>query len=289
MTTNRNEKRRRNAAASPVPDIGNDAATPQPSGLGLNYATPTEIVDLPSQGLFYPKNSPMYGKKTIEIRYMTAKDEDILTSPTLLRKGLAIERMLQNIIIDNDVNTTDMLIGDKNALLFAARVTGYGRSYEAEVTCANCGHEHDHYFDLAEYVDNYKFTDPSESKFELTDNGTMMVQLPTTKVMIEMRFMTGQDEDFLQKSANKQSKLNLGDSVLTNMFKRLVISANGVQNPTEIGQFIDNMPAIDARYLRAAYSNVAPNVQFVSAVECPQCGEHTETEVPITAGFFWPQ
>ena len=67
------------------------------------------------------------------------------------------------------------------------------------------------------------------------------------------------------------------------------MSANGVEKQTEIAQFIDNMPAQDARYLRAAYSNVAPNVEFVTAVECPQCGEHTDTEVPITAGFFWPQ
>lgn len=289
MTTNRNEKRRRNAAASPAPEVGTDAASTQQSKSLLSYATPTEIVDLPSQGLFYPKDNPLYGKKTVEIRYMTAKDEDILTSPTLLRKGLAIERMLQNIVVDQSLNTQDMLIGDKNALLFAARVTGYGRSYEAEVTCAHCNHEHDHEFDLAEYVDHYVFSDPAESEIEISDNGTFSVELPNTKVNIEMRFMTGVDEDYLQKAAEMSNKRNLADSVLTNMLKRLIVRANDVTNQAEIGQFIDNMPAQDARYLRAAYSNVAPNVEFATAVECPQCGEDTETEVPITAGFFWPQ
>ena len=128
--SNRNNARRKAAAQSPADAAGipNPAKNNNPL---LNFAVPTEIVELPSKGLFYPKGHALHNKDTIEIRFMTAKDEDILTSPALLRKGLALERMLQNLILEDGVNSEDLLVGDRNALLVAARITGYGKEYPA--------------------------------------------------------------------------------------------------------------------------------------------------------------
>ena len=127
-------------------DAGSDpvAAMPNP----LDFVSPTEHVELPSRGRGYPQGHPLHNQETIEIKYMTAKEEDILSSQSLIRKGLAIDRMLQSVLINKDVQVKDLLIGDKNALTVAARVTGYGADYVTTVTCPACSTEQEFDFDL---------------------------------------------------------------------------------------------------------------------------------------------
>ena len=281
---NRNESRRKSVSA--VPD---QIPTPGPASTSLlNFSMPTEIVELPSKGSFYPKNSTLFGKETIEIKFMTAKDEDILTSPSLLKRGLAIDRMLENIILDKSINPTDLLIGDRNALLVAARVTGYGRAYEVNVTCPSCGETHDNEFDLGDYEQYYKKSDIEESTFTVTESGTIQVELPKTGFMIEFRPLSGRDENQMAKARTMKTKNNLPSSQLTDMFKRMIVNVNGVEDKLQISEFIDNMPALDSRYLRLAYQDAVPNLELSQAVECPHCGYTTEMEVPITGEFFWP-
>ena len=110
-------------AAQELPQVED---SPVSTGGTLSYVAPTEHVELPSEGRYYPPGHPLYKQDTVEIRYMTARDEDILSSQALLRKGLAIDRFLQNVIVDKSINIEDLLIGDKNTVLIAARVTGYG-------------------------------------------------------------------------------------------------------------------------------------------------------------------
>jgi hypothetical protein len=227
----------------------------------LKFATPTEIVELPSKGALYPQNHPLHNQETIEIKFMTAKEEDILTSQSLLRKGLAVERLL---------------------------ITGYGAEYPARVTCGNCGHNHDYEFDLENFKNGYKSFDPEKSEFEFSEDGTFFVMLPKSGIKLELRPMTGFDEDHLTKLQEIKVKKKLPESTLTDMFRTMIVSANGVTDKGQISEFIDNMPALDSKYLRAAYQNAVPNVELSEAVECPQCGEITETEVPFTVAFFWP-
>ena len=106
---------------------------------GFNFIVPTEVVDLPSKGKYYPEGHPLKGVDSIEIRHMTAKEEDILTSQSLIKKGLAITKLLQSIIIDKSIRVDDLLIGDKNALLVASRIHGYGPEYNVTLNCPNCG------------------------------------------------------------------------------------------------------------------------------------------------------
>ena len=115
----------------------------------LNFVAPTEFVELPSKGLGYASDHPLSGKDVIEIRYMTAKEEDILTSATLLKKGIAVDRFMQNIICDSNINIDDLLIGDKNAILIAARASGYGAEYETQIQCPNCATKAELTFDLS--------------------------------------------------------------------------------------------------------------------------------------------
>ena len=116
----------------------------------LDFVLPTEFVDLPTKGRFYPEEHPLHGKESIEIRYMTAKDTDILTSKSLLKKGVAVDRMLQNIIVDKSIKVDDLYSGDKNAILIAARINGFGPEYKTKVTCPQCGATSEHAFNLEE-------------------------------------------------------------------------------------------------------------------------------------------
>jgi hypothetical protein len=109
-----------------------------PQTAGLQFVSPTEFVDLPSGGKFYPEGHPLHGKDTLEIKFMTAKEEDILTSKSLLKKGVAIDRMLQNLIVDNNVKLDYLLSGDKNAILIVSRISGYGSEYAVRLSCPAC-------------------------------------------------------------------------------------------------------------------------------------------------------
>ena len=255
----------------------------------LSYVTPTEFVELPSRGKFYPSDHPLHNKEVIEMRFMTAKDEDILTSPALLRNGLAIDRLIENLIVDNNVNVNDLLLGDKNAVILAARISGYGEQYNVNVTCPNCEASIEHQFDLSEIPhQNGTIPEDDNENVYLTPEGTFVAKLPKSQFSVEFKLLTGQDEDYLEKVALKTKKLKLPEASATNLLKRLVVSVNDVNVTSEINSFIDNMPAQDARFLRACVATVTPNVDMTQEVECSSCGTVSEMAVPFTSEFFWP-
>ena len=255
----------------------------------LSYVTPTEFVELPSRGKFYPSDHPLHNKEVIEMRFMTAKDEDILTSPALLRNGLAIDRLIENLIVDSNVNVNDLLLGDKNAVILAARISGYGEQYNVNVTCPNCEASIEHEFDLSEIPhQNGTIPEDDNENVYLTPEGTFVAKLPKSQFSVEFKLLTGQDEDYLEKVALKTKKLKLPEASATNLLKRLVVSVNDVTVTSEINNFIDNMPAQDARFLRACVATVTPNVDMTQEVECSSCGTVSEMAVPFTSEFFWP-
>ncbi|UCG92058.1 MAG: hypothetical protein JSV97_13555 [candidate division WOR-3 bacterium] len=283
----RNKQRTTAAASAPTPAM--EAAPAQPAT--LSYVTPTEFVELPSRGQFYSPEHPLHNKEVVEMRYMTARDEDILTSRSLLKNGLAIERLLENLIVDSEVQPNNLLIGDKNALLVAARVSGYGENYNVTIKCPSCNTNVAHDFDLSALSVNHG-VQPDEdnaSGVHKTDRGTFIAELPRTKFSVEFRLLTGEDEIYLSKASAQLAKLNLPDAGATNLLKRLVVEVNGVNTPSEIHNFIDNMPAQDARHLRACVQVVTPNLDMTQSIECSSCGAVTEMEVPFTSEFFWPK
>jgi hypothetical protein len=253
---------------------------------GFNWTTPTEFVKLPSGGNFYPADHPLHQQDVVEIRYMTAKEEDILTSQALLKQGIAVDRALQNMLVDKTINVNSLLIGDKNALVVGARITGYGADYNVSVTCPSCQEVNETTFDLQ---------DPSYTNFEeglasedvtLTDNNTFLFTLPLTKAQIECRLLTGADEIESYKRLTKNKR---NASLLTDQFRTMIVSVNGDANPLTKEQFIQSMPARDSRYLRSAYGSVVPNIDLTQNFECTSCGYSADMEVPLTADFFWPK
>jgi len=266
------------AASPPISE-----APPNPM---LAFATPTMFVELPSKGTLYPENHPLHGCEQLEIRFMTAKEEDILTSQSLLKKGIAIDRMLQSIILDPKIKVDELVVGDKNAVIVAARISGYGKDYEVGVNCPSCAANVNYSFDLEKGTINHG-EDHGDFDVTKTTDGTFIIKTPRLGVDVEIRPMYGIDERYLaQLTANRRRK-NLSETALTDQLKRLILSVNGDTNSHMREAFISNAPALDTRYIRQAYRKIMPNIDLTQAFSCSSCGFETEMEVPLTVKFFW--
>lgn len=255
----------------------------------FNWSVPTEFVTLPSEGIFYPPTHPLHNQTALEIRYMTAKDEDILTSRSLLKAGLAVDRMLDNVIVDKRVQVDDLLIGDKTALIVAARRTGYGDDYETNVTCPVCARSSDYSFDISEPPASDFRTAMQEYEVEQTKNGTFLITLPMTQGRVECRFMTGADEREMFKEAERKMKKKIDASSTTDLFRRYIVSINGEDNPLSIQGYVQAMPARDARALRRIYSEIIPKLEMTQHFVCDNCEYEADMEVPLGSDFLWPE
>jgi hypothetical protein len=264
------------------------AVSAEPTAKGLNFASPTEFVELPSRGRFYPLGHALHGSESIEIRFMTAKEEDILTSKTLLKKGLAIDRMLQSLIVDPQIKIHDLLVGDKNALIIASRISGYGSEYETKVNCPACSHVNDFSFNLEDHttsdgvVDNPYVTGPSAA-------GTYEVVLPKLGVTVELRLSTGVEEKKLIQMQQMKKKNKLPESPLTDQLRTSIVSVDGDSERATVNKLVNNMPAFDSRFVRNIYSDLMPNVDMTGDFTCEMCEYNSEVEVPFTVDFFWPK
>ena len=279
----RNTKRR-TSGASPKVEKPPEVA---PAKSVLDFVSPTELVDLPSKGRFYSEDHPLHGQDTVEIRFMTAKDEDILTSETLLRKGVALEKFLQNVLIDKSIRTTDLLSGDRAAIFVAARCTGYGEEYRTEVSCPSCSTKEEFSFNLKD-GQIYNGDNWDDMDITATNDGTFLVSLPITKVVAEIRLLTGADESSITATVKKNKKRSMLENGLTSQLEKFIVSLNNDDNRDTIYKFVDMMPAYDSFHLRRAYRAVNPSLDLTQEYECSSCGNTQEMEVPMTANFFWP-
>jgi hypothetical protein len=290
---NRNESRMGSSDELFLEDEGGApaavASTAAQESTSFSWSTPSELVDLPSKGRFYPPGSPLHGKEQIEIKYMTAKEEDLLTDRALLKNGTAIDRVLQNLITDKTIKVNDMLVGDKNAVVVAARITGYGEEYETKVTCPACDEVTEFVFDLSEVEPKDIDEVIENSEATLTERNTFMITLPMSKVSVECRLLTGADETKMFKENQRRSKKKMDSSMLTDQLKETILSVNGDTDLISRTSFIRQMPAKDSRYLRNTLGDLTPNVDMSQVYECTNCGHTADMEVPLTTDFFWPK
>jgi hypothetical protein len=263
-----------------------DSETPNNLQSILGFVAPTEYVNLPSKGKFYPEDHPLHGCDTVEIRYLSAKDLDTLSSKNLLNKGVAVDRMLQSIIVDKNVNIEDLLIGDKNAIIVAARVGTFGPSYGVKLVCGECQSSFEHDFDLSTVG---HVEEEEEDDVEFSENGTFFITLPQTKVKVECKLLTTKDEKTLELRAEKKRKMNLPESALTDQYKSFIVSLNSVTERGLVDEFVDVMPAGDMHYLSKLYTKARPDINLSQVCDCTVCGAENQVDIPFTANFFWPE
>jgi len=246
---------------------------------------PTEIVDLPSRGHFYPPNSKL-STGQLEVKLMTAKEEDILTSPNLLKKGLAVEKLIESLVVDKDIDLDQILVGDKNALIFAIRRLAYGDTYgPVEITCPKCSAANKQNVDLSEI--NYK-----EIDFDAYPKGVNEFEyiLPTSKLTIKFKLLTAADEKMIERDIEGFAKLKKeSSSEITTRLKHMITAINGDTDKVKIKSFIDNnMLAKDSSAFRQHAKVFSPDVDSRFNFCCTECSNQERVAVPMTVQFFWP-
>ena len=245
------------------------------------YKFPTEVVDLPSKGLLYPKSNPL-SKGEVELKYMTAKEEDILTSINLIRKGIVLDKVLESLIVDKKIKVDDLLVGDKNGLVIAARILGYGKNYECTAACEKCGETSPLQVDCTKLKDKVLEKEVSENKFTMT--------LPKTEAVLEFKILNSGEEKLVDKDVEAMKKVQPDiDYSNSFRFKKMITSVNGDKTQSVINDFVDNkFLAQDSFEFRKYISTITPDVDMTYPVECKHCGHSQEVVVPLGTGFFWP-
>lgn len=237
------------------------------------FKMPTEVVELPSKGLVYPESNPLSSGK-VEMKYMTAKEEDILTNQSYIQKGIVIDKLLQSLIVTK-INYDDLIVGDKNAILIAARVLGYGAEYsfqydgkEATVDLSTLE---------ARELDQSLFTQ-GKNEFEF--------ELPSTGNKITFKLLTGHDEKAIDRDLAGLKKIDKNNiPELTTRLKYMITSVNGDTDKKTIREFVDTyLLAKDSRALREYIRQVQPDIDMTFIPE----GEDTPVTVPMTATFLYP-
>lgn len=251
----------------------------------FGFEIPVETVPLPSQGKVYPEGHPLHHQSTLDITAMTAREEDILTSRALIKKGTVITELLRSCLVDKRIRPEDMLSGDRNALMVAIRITGYGREYEAEITCEACGETGEVTFDLAQLPIKTLSLEPLTPGTNLFE-----FKLPTTKALIHFSFLTGAaEEELVAHHERMKKKLNLSvESLVTSRLEKSIVSVNGIEDRNKIAHFVRRMPASDSRALRQFMELHEPGIDMRVMTECKYCGEAQLVNMPIGVKFFWP-
>ena len=238
----------------------------------------TETIDLPSEGKLYLKDSPLSSGK-IEIKYMTAKEEDILTSQNLIKKGVVIDQLLDSLILTKGVSIDDLVLGDKNAIMVAARILAYGPEYTVEITDPATETKFEQVFNLADCPFKKISADVNGNEFEVT--------LPVSKVKIVFRLLTGKHEREIDVELKQLKKLGGQISPeLTTRLKHTIISIDGDSTSSVIRNFVDNMLSRDSLFLRGEITRVSPDIELQQEIEIG--GELVKVDIPMTTNFFWP-
>ena len=237
---------------------------------------PTEVIDLPSKGLVYPKEHPL-SSGNVEIKYMTAKEEDILTSPNLIEKGIVLDKLLESLIVTEGVKLEDFVVGDKNTLLVSARILGYGKDYPIQIG------EDEVSVDLTSlkerWIDEKNLVEKHKNEFKYTT--------PIGKNKITFSILNGHMEKQLE-DLNKAYEKAGQSRELTNRYKLIIKSVDGKSERKDIDDFVDNQfMARDSMSFREYVNDINPDIDFTTKVKMPD-GTEQEVTVPMTVRFFWP-
>jgi hypothetical protein len=248
------------------------------------FKFPTETVELPSKGLLYPKDNPLSSGQ-IEMKYMTAREEDILTNQNYIKQGNVIDKLLQSMIVTK-INYNDLLAGDKDAILIAARILGYGKDYPINAYNKETGDYEAVTVDLSKlkekYLDESLMIKPQVNEFKF--------KLPNTDNEITFKFATQQDEINIDQEIKALTKINPNASPeLTTRLKHTILSINGNYEKAVVRDFIDNgFLAKDARAFREYVSKVSPGIEL-KYNHTFNNGVEEDIVVPIGLDFFWPE
>jgi len=257
---------------------------PTQQAVARTYDFPVQIISLPSEGKCYAPSNPL-SKGTLEIKYMTAKEEDILSSQNLIRKGVVLDKLFESVVVQPDVNADDLVIGDKNAVFLATRVLGYGPDYEVEVTDPFSGEKQKVTIDLSEIQTkdiDFSILNP-ENRYEL--------ELPLSKKKITFKLLTHKDEKDINAETQAMERLSKNkdnSSDVSTRLKYMITSVDGNTDKGNITKFAKNMLAKDTRAFREYVKTISPDLNLKYDFTSEITGETEALDIPFGISFFYP-
>lgn len=245
----------------------------------------SDMFPLPSLGKVYPQNSSLYGKKNIQIKIMTAVEEDILNNRAYLKQGIALDKLLESVILDKSIKLDELIVGDKNAILLFTRIIGYGAEYNVEMKCDNCDKNFKTNIDLStikiRYLDDIEPVEVGANKFLFT--------LPRANKKVFFHLLTNKDDTEISKVEENKKKIGgLQGAPITTQLYHQIDEIEGVEQKDKMN-FIKSMTAFDSKELRNYIESITPQPLMKKEITCPLCEDTRENIVPIGAGFFWPR
>lgn len=246
----------------------------------LKLSLPTETIELPSKGLIYPLDNPL-SSGTIEMKYMTAKEEDILSNQNYMKQGVVFDKLLRSLIVSK-IDYNDLTSGDKNAILVAARILGYGKDYEAKIQHPVTGEEETIILDLS----LIKNKDVDYSLFKNINEFTYI--LPNSKNEVTFKFLTHRDENQIEEELKGLKKANLSAEVTTRL-KQSIIAINGERDRKAVRDFVDNyLLAVDAKALREYIRKISPDLDLTFTLTMKDGYTQEGVDIPLGLSFFYP-
>jgi hypothetical protein len=244
------------------------------------YDFPTEVLDLPSKGLVYPKDHPLASGR-ITIKYMTAKEEDILSNQNLIKKGIVLDKLFESIIVDR-IDIKDIIIGDKNAIILATRLLGYGADYQMKFYSGITGESINTVVDLSKVqtkeVDFSLFNNKNE--FEFTT--------PLGKNKLTFKLLTHGDELAVERDISALQKLNKDTAAdITTRLRYMITSVDGKNDIASINKYINGMLARDSRAFRDYVKVMSPDMDMTFEYT-HSTGEKEALPITMGVNFFWP-
>ena len=258
----------------------------QQSDQAKKFEYPSEVVDLPSQGWFYDPSSPLASGK-IDIKYMTAKEEDILTSQNLIKKGVVLDKLLEALIVTPNVQLNDILVGDKNAIFVAARILAYGKDYKIKFKDPSNNEDVEDAIDLAQI-------EPKEFNFETHERGSNLFsfELPFSKKNVHWSLLTHQDEQNIDaelKSLKKFTKNKNETAEVTTRLKYVIKAIDGDEDRAKIKSFVDReLLARDSLAFREFIKKNTPDLDMTFNFESEDTGYSERMAIPLGVDFFYP-
>ncbi len=250
----------------------------------LNLDIPVELIALPSAGKLYPPDHPFHDQEAVEIRSMTAREEDLLSSQALIKAGTVVDELVKACLQDKSVDITSLLVGDRNALLVAIRVVGYGPNHKGKVTCPECSETFDHTFQLNQLPYKPLGAEPV-GKYQ----NLFSYKLPLSGWNVTFKLLTVADERALNEIEDRKKKIGgQVENRVTNRLLYSILSLNGETDRLKIQTIISNLRAGDSRALRSYIDKIEPELNMTQDVKCRHCSVTSEVSVPLGANFFWP-
>jgi hypothetical protein len=246
-----------------------------------DYPFPTEIISLPSKGLIYPEGNPLANGQ-ITIKLMTAKEEDIITSPNLIKKGIQLDKMLESIVVEPGVNINDLSIGDKNAILVSTRLLAFGADYLINVIDKVTREESEVIIDLSQI----KVKEIDESLLNRKNEYDYI--LPVSKTPIKFKILNHGDEQAINKDIEASEKFSKQSNEITTRYRKMIIEVDGNRDLGFISSFVSNrLLAGDSKGLRKYVKSITPDLDLTYE-HTHSDGETEALRIPFGINFFYP-